>query len=126
MVTCILLNQTHGRQVRPMIDDFWRMVPDPRTLLALPTEERAKLRALLQPLGFVNKRMHALQRNAMDYVASVPLHECYGMGRYGQDAIDIFVLGMTNVKPTDKWLQPYLEWRKSGGGRVQWRHLANV
>lgn len=127
MVTCILLNQTHGRQVRPMIDEFWRQVPVPNKLMNLTTEERSELRKLLQPLGFVNRRMNALVRNATDYITLVPLHECYGMGKYGQDAIDLFVHGkISNVRPADKWLLPYLEWRRAGGPAVKWGQIEHV
>jgi hypothetical protein len=71
-------------------------------------------------LGFVNKRMNALTRNALDYGCEVPLHNCYFIGKYGRDAIDLFVYGRIDVKPDDKWLLPYLEWRKSGGSPVAW------
>jgi len=120
MVTCILLNQTHGRQVRPIIDELWKLLPHPGKVLSLSSEEADKLRLLLRPLGLVNRRSHALYCNARDYVAGVPLHNCYGMGQYGRDAIDIFVHGKTDLQPTDKWLTPYLEWRRSGGSAVQW------
>lgn len=104
-----------------MIDEFWRQVPVPERLMHLTTEQRTELRALLQPLGFVNKRMNTLVRNASDYVALKSLKECYGMGKYGRDSIDIFVCGLVNhVRPDDKWLLPYLEWRRSGGSPVAW------
>jgi methyl-CpG-binding domain protein 4 len=120
MVTCILLNQTHGRQVRPMIDRFWELVPEPDRLCNMPVELARELHDLLKPLGFVNKRMYALIRNACDYLKGVPLRDCYGIGKYGADAIALFVHGRTDIHPTDTWLLPYLEWRRNGGPPLQW------
>jgi hypothetical protein len=120
MITCILLNQTHGRQVRPMIDEVWRILPHPARVMALSPADGDRLKALLRPLGFVNKRVHAIYRNTADYIEGKPLHDCYCMGKYGRDAIDIFVHGKTDIEPSDKWLKPYIEWRRAGGEPVKW------
>jgi hypothetical protein len=121
MLTCILLNQTHGRQVRPMLDRLWELLPNPAAVMHLSSEDGDRLRDLLRPLGFMNRRAVAIYRMTSDYLRGVPYHECYGMGKYGRDAIEIFVNGSTDVQPTDRWLQPYLEWRKAGGPPVEWR-----
>lgn len=120
MIVCILLNQTHGRQVRPMIDEFWSLVPGPGEMLTMCADKAELVRDLIRPLGFANRRMNALYRNASDYLDGLPLESCFGIGQYGRDAIDIFVHGRTDVRPTDKWLVPYLEWRRAGGKPVQW------
>lgn len=121
MVTCILLNQTHGRQVRPIFDRVWDLLPTPESVLSMSVDRSAQLQDLLRPLGFVNRRTHAIYRNAFDYTRGVPWHKCYGIGKYGRDALDIFVHGRTDVEPTDTWLKPYLEWRRNGGPCVNWR-----
>lgn len=120
MVTCLLLNQTHGRQVRPILDELWSILPNPSRLTHLPPTDHSRLIEILTPLGFVNKRYHALVRNAADYLAGRPWEECYGIGRYGRDALALFVYGRTDVDPMDKWLKPYLEWRQGGGPSVEW------
>jgi methyl-CpG-binding domain protein 4 len=120
MLTCILLNQTHGRQVRPMLDQLWELLPDPRALSTMNEAKMTQLRELLRPLGFVNKRLHAIVRMTFDYERGVDPHNCYGMGQYGRDALDLFVYGKTDVKPRDTWLLPYLQWRLDGGPPVLW------
>jgi adenine-specific DNA glycosylase len=121
MVTCILLNQTHGRQVRPLIHEFFCRYPDPQTLSSIDSAQRIEeLTNFVRPLGLHNRRAVSLIRNAIDYCAGKPFERCRGIGQYGRDAIAIFVHGRTDVKPTDTWLKPYLEWRLAGGERLRW------
>lgn len=117
MVVCKLLNQTHGRQVRPMIHDFFLLWPTPRKLL---DEVDGSIEAFIRPLGFANRRTTALRRMSREYLDGTPPERCYGVGQYCRDALAIFVHGRTDVEPTDTWLKPYLEWRKHGGPRVKW------
>lgn len=120
MVTCILLNQTHGRQVRPIMDRLWKLLPTPQALLTASADQTSELNQLLRPLGFLNRRSSTLLRMTRDYLDGKDPHHCYGIGKYASDALDLFVYGQTDVKPTDQWLEPYLQWRRDGGPRVNW------
>lgn len=117
MVTCSLLNQTHGRGVRPMIDKFFETWPDPDTFMRAALDQ---VYTLIQPLGFGNRRTSGLKRMTQDYRMLKRWQECYGVGPYALDALDLFAIGKTNVRPADTWLVPYLAWREAGGPQVFW------
>lgn len=121
MVVCMMLNQTHGRQVRPLFGRFFELWPRPSDFLMADGE---RVRELIAPLGFRNRRFLSLRRMTENYVANVPYEQCYGIGKYGRDAIALFVHGRTDVAPFDTWLQPYLAWRIAGGPRVRWGECA--
>lgn len=112
IVTCCLFNRTHGRQVRPMVDRFFELVPTPAAVLAANERTSEAVLALLRPLGFQTKRWAAIKRMSKDVICGRPLNECYGVGQYALDAIEIFVHGRTDLEPSDHWLKPYIEWRR--------------
>jgi hypothetical protein len=120
MVTCALLNQTHGRQVRPIIVKFWSLLPDPLSVLHVHKHIETAVRDLIRPLGFGTKRWTTIQRMTTDYVLGTLPEKCFGCGKYCRDAVALFVHGRTDVQPDDTWLRPYLEWRLSGGPRLEW------
>lgn len=118
LVVCTLLNQTHGRGVRPMIDEFFKIVPTPDAMMHV---EKEAIDHLLRPLGFHNRRYVTLCRMTRDYLNGRQYREMYGVGPYALDSIDLFVHGRTDaLNPKDTWLRPYLTWRRAGGHAVQW------
>ena len=121
MVSCVLLNRTQRNQVRPILDKVWEMLPTPDALLHMTDKQENDLHVLLAPLGLINRRYDILIRMTIDYLEGKELHKCFGLGKYGRDAVDLFVLGRTDVHPHDTWLKPYLKWRLAGGPPVQWK-----
>lgn len=120
MTVCVMLNQTHGRQVRPMFGRFFELWPRPIDFVMADGDQ---VRGLIAPLGFKNRRFLTLLRMTEDYLRNVPYEQCYGIGKYARDAIALFVHGRTDVEPFDTWLEPYLKWRLAGGPRLLWGHL---
>lgn len=124
LVVCMLLNQTHGRQVRPMIEELFGMCPSPQDLLEKVSEEHQQLRllAMLRPLGFKNRRLTNLVNMSWDYLNSLRIIEhtndsnwvksIRGCGPYAQDSIAIFVYGADKMAASDTWLNDYLTWRR--------------
>ena len=114
LVCCAMLNQTPGRQARPAIARALARCPDPHAMLI------AELDDLLAPLGLQNRREPLLRRLSWDYLAGAPVERVFGVGRYALDAWALFVEGRTDLEPTDRWLAPYLGWRRAGGPPVYW------
>jgi methyl-CpG-binding domain protein 4 len=111
MVACLMLNRTHGRQVRPMVTELFERAPTPEA--AVRAVDAGELDHLLRPLGFINRRKRALRAMAVDYCAGKRRASCYGTGDYCTDSLRIFVDGETDVATDDPWLKKYLEWRNS-------------
>lgn len=114
LVVCTLLNRTHGRGVRPIVDQLFEKCPNPIVMLD------ADLTDILQPLGLKNMRNKRLKHLTQDYLANVPYDKMAGVGKYGTDCLRIFCGGETNIDTDDKWLEPYLKWRRAGGHAVVW------
>lgn len=118
LVVCTLLNQTHGRGVRPMVDEFFSRTPNPQNMLLTPHDDVIDL---LRPLGFYNRRYRTLMLMTQDYMRGMPLDRLHGVGPYARDAIMLFVEGkLDELRSHDTWLRPYREWRLAGGAAVEW------
>ena len=111
LVACVLLNRTQGSQVRPMVMGLFRCYPTPQALAAAGKG----LEFVLEPLGLGHRRAETLRRLSRDYAAGKPPEECHGVGRYARDALAVFVEGRTDIEPSDKWLRPYVEWKREHG-----------
>ncbi len=110
LVCCILLNLTSIKQVRPMIDDLFELVPDP---YAMATVNEDKLIDLLRPLGLAEKRCKTLKKFSAQFVFNKwkAAKELYGIGKYGNDSDQIFYLGdWRNVEPKDGALIRYINY----------------
>jgi methyl-CpG-binding domain protein 4 len=135
LVACTLLNQTHGRQVRPMIDRLFEAWPTPRQLSLIPTEgaDVEDLKDLLRPLGFANRRSANLitmstQYDGLEIVGGEDFWRAEefvlspdparwvvgltGCGQYAIDSVKIFVYGKLENTSSDTWLQRYVDWRR--------------
>jgi methyl-CpG-binding domain protein 4 len=107
LVGCIMLNQTHNRQVRRVIYDFFEAYPSPQSI----TEESIPdIAEKLRPLGFYNRRANTIYRFSQEYINKEYKHisELYGIGKYASDSYEIFINDNNNVDPTDKILNAYL------------------
>lgn len=117
LVTCVLLNKTNGRQVRPIFARLFEEYPTPDSII---NAWRENLVAILRPLGLQNVRANRLQQLSSDFIQRVPMTDMRGVGQYAMDAYALFCEARLDVTPQDTWLQPYLEWRKAGGPPVYW------
>ena len=107
LVGCIMLNQTHNRQVRRVIYDFFESYPSPQSI----TEESIPdIAEKLRPLGFYNRRANTIYRFSQEYINKEYKHvsELYGIGKYASDSYEIFINDNNDVNPTDKILNAYL------------------
>ncbi len=107
LIGCIMLNQTHNRQVRRVIYDFFEAYPTPKSITedAIPD-----IVEHLRPLGFYNRRANTIFRFSQEYINKEFNHvsELYGIGKYASDSYEIFINDNTDVQPTDKILRAYL------------------
>jgi hypothetical protein len=105
LVACALLNRTHGRQVRPMVDGLFSRWPTPRGMAAAGRG----LERYVKPLGLWRRRAALLRRLSRQWRTP---GQCPGVGKYALDSWAIFVEGRLDVRPDDGKLRPYLTWRK--------------
>ena len=112
LVVCSLLNRTHGRGVRLMVDKIFERWPNPK---AMAECDRDELAALIKPLGFSKRRSSQLRQMSIDLGQGLPVFACCGCGPYAVASVKIFVQGMT-VPTDDQWLGKYLEWRSNQPG----------
>jgi endonuclease III len=122
LVACVLLNQTHGRQVRPMITQLFARAPGPVQLLAwIEQEGDGQLRELIKPLGLSHRRsktiismsgsMILLNLPPQDVSCGSWAEVLAGIGPYAVDSLDIFRYGKLRTTCTDTWLNDYVKWR---------------
>lgn len=112
LTTCILINRTHWRQVRPMLEKLRARGDGPSDMLKVPIEE---LIEIIRPLGFYNRRASTLRRFWSDWVRNPPftsemVARMYGCGDYAVQSYMIFVEGKApQTHVADHKLQWYLE-----------------
>lgn len=113
-VVCILLNRTTGRQVKRVLPLLFERYPSAR---AMAKADIKQLTVLISGLGLENIR--ALRLKAMSALwGTRPLNQLPGIGKYAMDSYAIFVEGRTDVRPSDKMLQKYLDTKKSPRGTM--------
>ena len=107
LVGCIMLNQTHNRQVRQVIYDFFDKYPNPESITEAAIPD---ITERLRPLGFYNRRARTILKFSHEYINKQFEHisELHGIGKYASDSYEIFINGNTNVQVTDKILTRYL------------------
>ena len=107
MISCILLNQTHNRQVRPVIEKFFESFPTPNLI---QESHRSLISQILQSTGFQNVKTDRIIKftNVWNSGERDP-NKFPGIGQYARDSWKIFVEGITNFTPSDKKLKLYLE-----------------
>lgn len=114
LACCILLNRTGRKQVRAVLDEFFRRWPDAESCAAGDPGEIAEV---TKTLGMYNKRSAAIKRFSSDYLSkdwSDP-RELHGIGLYGWEAYEIVCKGNRSVAATDKVLARYLEYANANG-----------
>jgi len=109
-VVCILLNQTHNSQVRPLLEDLFSLIPDAFSASKSNPDDIAQI---IRSTGFQNvkaRRIIGLSQKWITGYSSV--EELPGIGKYGKESWRIFVEGDFNFEPSDKKLKAFLS---SGG-----------
>lgn len=106
MITCILLNQTTNRQVRPVITQFFKAFPAPDLI---KESDSPKIAEILKPTGFQNVKASRIIKFSHEWISGERDPKNFpGIGPYGRDAWKIFIEGRTDFNPCDKKLQLYL------------------
>jgi len=106
LIGCILLNQTHHRQVWPIIDPFFKRFPTPESITENDFEE---IRDMIRGAGFYNRRSSSIIKFAKAWQSGFDdVSELPGIGKYAKDSYEIFVNGNKNIDVTDKVLTRYL------------------
>lgn len=113
LVACVLLNQTHYKNVRKVIWDLFETWPTPE---AMASADVAALTEHIRICGLYNRRAASLVKMAAQIVADPDWRQhpdrLFGVGKYAMDSWRIFVLGDMAVTPADKELKRYLEWAR--------------
>lgn len=112
LACCILLNRTGRKQVRAVLDEFFRRWPDAGSCAAADPAEVAEV---TRTLGMYNRRSAAIKRFSREFLDKrwTDPRELHGIGRYGWEAHEIVCKGNTSVEATDKVLARYLEYVRS-------------
>lgn len=114
MVACILINRTHWRQVKPVLEQLRERYPSPKRLIS---GSEADLIEIIRPLGFYNRRATSLRRFAQAWEDNPPvtwfdIWRMPGCSTYAAQSWQIFVQNeVPKGEITDHKLQWYLEHR---------------
>lgn len=112
LVACILINRTHWRQVKPVLERLRERCPQPQRFLVCPVEEMIEI---VRPLGFYNRRTSLLRRFALSWGDQPPqtwqeVMRMPGCGEYAAQSWQIFVQNEFPIGTvTDHKLQWYLD-----------------
>ena len=106
-VGVICLNQTNRTIVKKILPTFFSLWPEDDVFLDNATEKTVK--ALIKPMGMVNKRYTALMRMSIDHLFwdREDATMLYGIGEYGSQSYRIF-FNNERFEPKDKELRRYL------------------
>ena len=112
LVVCSLHNQTSRKQVDKVYKKLFRKYPNPSSM---SNALHCELSDLIKPLGFYNRRAHALIQMSKEYLEKdwTDAKELYGCGKYADDCFKVFCTGQwREVRPTDHALNSYIDWLK--------------
>lgn len=116
LVICMLLNQTTGAQVKPVLRHLFLLCPTAEAAAHFPIDE---LTTIISSLGLQNKRARDIREMSRQYLQDWWTHvtDLPGVGKYAADAYAIFCVGKPeDVAPHDHMLVKYWVYV------VQWRH----
>ena len=110
LVCCILLNQTNNKQVRPILDQLFKLIPDP---IAASNCDPLEIAEIIKTTGFQNvksSRIIKLSQKWLDGFQDVK--DLPGIGQYGKDSWEIFINRNLLIQTRDKKLFAYLSFFK--------------
>ena len=108
MVGVICLNQTHRKQVKRILPDFFRRWPTHTSILQ---DTREDVEEMIAPLGMRRVRSERIYRMSEQFDSwdGKDATELYGIGKYGSDSYRLFYKNEIPENVGDHELKRYIE-----------------
>ena len=108
MVGVICLNQTHRKQVKRILPDFFRRWP---THVSILQDTREDVEKMIAPLGMRKVRSERIYRMSEQFESwnGEDATELYGIGKYGSDSYRLFYKNEIPENVGDHELKRYIE-----------------
>ena len=108
MVGVICLNQTHRKQVKRILPDFFRRWPTHTSILQ---DTREDVEKMIAPLGMRKVRSERIYRMSEQFESwdGKDATELYGIGKYGSDSYRLFYKNEIPENVGDHELKRYIE-----------------
>ena len=108
MVGVICLNQTHRKQVKRILPDFFRRWP---THVSILQDTREDVEKMIAPLGMRRVRSERIYRMSEQFESwdGRDATELYGIGKYGSDSYRLFYRNEIPENVGDHELKRYIE-----------------
>ena len=107
MVGVICLNQTHRKQVKRILPDFFRRWPTHASILQ---DTREDVEKMIAPLGMRRVRSERIYRMSEQFESwnGKDATELYGIGKYGSDSYRLFYKNEIPENVGDHELKRYI------------------
>ena len=107
MVGVICLNQTHRKQVKRILPDFFRRWP---THISILQDTREDVEKMIAPLGMRKVRSERIYRMSEQFESwdGEDATELYGIGKYGSDSYRLFYKNEIPENVGDHELKRYI------------------
>ena len=107
MVGVICLNQTHRKQVKRILPDFFRRWPTHTSILQ---DTREDVEKMIAPLGMRRVRSERIYRMSEQFESwdGKDATELYGIGKYGSDSYRLFYKNEIPENVGDHELKRYI------------------
>lgn len=107
MVGVICLNQTHRKQVKRILPDFFRRWP---THISILQDTREDVEKMIAPLGMRRVRSERIYRMSEQFESwdGEDATELYGIGKYGSDSYRLFYRNEIPENVGDHELKRYI------------------
>ena len=107
MVGVICLNQTHRKQVKRILPDFFRRWPKHTSILQ---DTREDVEKMIAPLGMRRVRSERIYRMSEQFESwnGEDATELYGIGKYGSDSYRLFYKNEIPENVGDHELKRYI------------------
>ena len=107
MVGVICLNQTHRKQVKRILPDFFRRWPTHTSILQ---DTREDVEEMIAPLGMRRVRSERIYRMSEQFESwnGEDATELYGIGKYGSDSYRLFYKNEIPENVGDHELKRYI------------------
>ena len=108
MVGVICLNQTHRKQVKRILPDFFKRWP---THVSILQDSREDVEEMIAPLGMRRVRSERIYRMSEQFESwdGKDATELYGIGKYGSDSYRLFYKNEIPENVGDHELKRYIE-----------------
>ena len=108
MVGVICLNQTHRKQVKRILPEFFKRWP---THISILQDTREDVEEMIAPLGMRRVRSERIYRMSEQFESwnGEDATELYGIGKYGSDSYRLFYKNEIPENVGDHELKRYIE-----------------